>query len=511
VTNVQEWAKEYEARGYALARIIPGAKRPDYAGWTKRSFPAQAFAETDNIGIQSGGRSGNLVCIDLDSREAVAAADRFLPATDMVDGREGKPKSHRWFRVTDIPPELTARPHVGGGVGGPRTRQFLVEKSMAVEWRGTGSQAVVPPSTWTNDDGTRQEKRVWHAFGEPRVMDACELFSCVCRLAEACGWLPPAAPKRKKKVVESCREAALPLIPTTEAASQARAYLAGMPPAVGGQGSNKHTFVAAAVLVVDFGLTVEEAFPILAEWNAQGKPPRSIKDLRDKLDSADKSEEEERGWRLLRRDPIVVHVRPGDERVVVGVGCAREGWSYVELPTMWAGTRKVIKGRELAPELAAVSWAGKHVLLTPPSTITTNGREVWAEFYLSRLLSQRGARVESIRIPPLDGRQRTLAMAEDELIETVAPPQTVAQAFSQATMAGRLARELDPYRRSLPRRKPSPTKEKAYEFVVKYGVTALTKEILKKAKRNGISEDSLRRALGRRKTNTSPHSSLQSR
>ena len=86
-------------------------------------------------------------------------ADEYLPTTGMVEGRPGKRRSHRWYRVINIPPELTAAPNVAGGIGGPKTRQFRHSKTkeIIVEFRGTGSQAVVPPSKWISKDGKRQE------------------------------------------------------------------------------------------------------------------------------------------------------------------------------------------------------------------------------------------------------------------------------------------------------------------------------------------------------------------
>jgi hypothetical protein len=46
---------------------------------------------------------------------------------------------------------------------------------------------------------------------------------------------------------------------------------------------------------------------------------------------------------------------------------------------------------------------------------------------------------------------------------------------------------VDAFRRALPRRKKSPKLDRAVAFVQEHGVTQLTKEVLKKAKRKGIS------------------------
>ena len=63
--EVQKWARAYHERGFALARIKPGKKRPTDKGWNLRSFHPDAFREGDSIGIQTGRLSGDLVCVDL--------------------------------------------------------------------------------------------------------------------------------------------------------------------------------------------------------------------------------------------------------------------------------------------------------------------------------------------------------------------------------------------------------------------------------------------------------------
>src|SRR5262249_39694612 len=128
MNDVQKWAKEYRARGFALARIKPGQKKPRYKGWTLRSFHPEGFRETDSIGILGGRLSGDLVCVDIDNYDALAVADKYLPPTQMVEGRPGKPRSHRWFRVVNVPPDLTAPRHVAGGIGGPWTKRLRKPK-----------------------------------------------------------------------------------------------------------------------------------------------------------------------------------------------------------------------------------------------------------------------------------------------------------------------------------------------------------------------------------------------
>src|SRR5262249_29717996 len=144
---------------------------------------------------------------------------------------------------------------------------------------------------------------------------------------------------------------------------------------------------------------------------------------------------------------------------------------------------------------AGVCWKDKKVLLAPPSTIVTNRKEVWGEFFLARLLRERGADVKSLRLPPMGGRRRTLGMAQDVDWEIVEPPRDPWEAVEAADKASQEARRLDPLRRALPRKKGSPKLDQAISFVKKHNVERLTEDVVRKAKRRGITKATLRRAL----------------
>lgn len=74
----------------------------------------------------------------------------------------------------------------------------------------------------------------------------------------------------------------------TSVIDRATKYLATMPPAISGQGGHNKCFHAACVLVLGFGLSQEEAFQAIQEWNARCEPPWSEKEIRHKLSQADK-------------------------------------------------------------------------------------------------------------------------------------------------------------------------------------------------------------------------------
>jgi hypothetical protein len=500
---IHDWAVLYLNRGFAIARIKPGEKRPREKGWNLQSFDPDALREVDNVGIQAGRLSGDLVCVDLDSRHALALADQYLPPTGMVEGRPGKPRSHRWYRVENIPSPLIAERDVASGMGGPRIRHFNgPDGKRLIDFLGTGRQAVVPPSLWVSEDKTHCERREWDVFEEPAVLDCQELFDAVCRLASACGWTPKEEPSATKTF-----SPAEPLprlaIPSGEAARQARSYIATIPGAVQGEGGDHRTFTVACTLVIDFGLDPETALPLLLEYNERCSPPWSLAELKHKLAAADILPNRVRGLKLRKTQrKIDVHIRPGDDMVFVGVDCAKENHSYVNLSSMGAAIVKVGTRRELAADLSSIDWIGKHVLLTPPSTITTNQREVWIEHFLANQLRTKGAEVKSLHIPPRNGRKQTFVTAEGQG-EIIDPPFYASDARALANIAGQRARDLDSYRKSLPRNTPSPKLLKAIRFVTENDIRKLSKENIQRAKKRKISQSTLLRAIREYSENTS--------
>ena len=82
--------------------------------------------------------------------------------------------------------------------------------------------------------------------------------------------------------------------------SRARAYVAKIPGAISEQNGHNDTFHVACCLVLGFNLSVDDAFPLLAEWNQTCQPPWEERDLLHKLESANQKTDE-RGY-LLRDD-----------------------------------------------------------------------------------------------------------------------------------------------------------------------------------------------------------------
>lgn len=78
---------------------------------------------------------------------------------------------------------------------------------------------------------------------------------------------------------------------------RAARYLAKLPPAVSGQHGHDSTYHAACVLMLGFAMSADDAWPVFCDWNASCEPPWNEKDLRRKLEEANKVGGQ-RGWLL---------------------------------------------------------------------------------------------------------------------------------------------------------------------------------------------------------------------
>jgi len=170
-SNTLRAAISYVRRGWRVIPIPSGEKNPYKAagaGWqnlrlTEDELPGR-FVQGENVGVLLGEPSGGLTDIDLDCLEAIALAGAFMPKTQSIFGRAGKPKSH-WEYITTI----------------SATRQFKdINGNTLVEIRSTGGQTVFPPST--HESG---EAITWHEDGEPARVDADELLAAAGKLAAA--------------------------------------------------------------------------------------------------------------------------------------------------------------------------------------------------------------------------------------------------------------------------------------------------------------------------------------
>lgn len=166
--NAVEAARRYLERGFAPIPVPARTKAPIRSDWQHLRVSAEQTEELfrgANVGLLLGTPSNGLVDVDLDAPEAVAMAEAFLPATPMIHGRAGKPRSHWWYRVDS---EM-------------RTRRFQdIDGACLAELRGTGGQTIVPPSI--HPSGELVE---WAESGEPLALFAEDLAHAAARLASA--------------------------------------------------------------------------------------------------------------------------------------------------------------------------------------------------------------------------------------------------------------------------------------------------------------------------------------
>lgn len=141
-------ATRYCKAGRAVVPIPPRTKGPVLKDWTRLQLTegdlANYFPEGANVGVMNGAPSGGLVDVDIDSREALAAAATFLPPTQVVFGRPSNRASH-WCYIADPLVETAQFKDVDD------------DKAMLIELRSTGTQTIWPGSV--------------HPGGEPITFD----------------------------------------------------------------------------------------------------------------------------------------------------------------------------------------------------------------------------------------------------------------------------------------------------------------------------------------------------
>ena len=177
-STVPTAARDYIKRGMAPIPVPLRSKGPALNGWqhlrlTEDEVPNYFDGKPSNIGLILGSASGGLVDVDLDCPEAVALAPRFLPPTDAVFGRAGKPRSHWLYRSNLCE-------------GGHNRSKITIFDDKGKEVCGlrigdgddSGAQTIVPPSRH-KDTGELIE---WDGSPNPAQVDGQPLehtFRCL--------------------------------------------------------------------------------------------------------------------------------------------------------------------------------------------------------------------------------------------------------------------------------------------------------------------------------------------
>lgn len=220
-----------------------------------------------NLAIVTGAISG-VVVVDADSPEAVGWVDENLPQTPM---RTRTSRGvHYFFK------------HPGGVI--PNGVKL---HGMPLDVRGDGGYVVAPGSL-------HQSRFIYLEEGDWGPLDSLPPFDPA--------WLgkvpPPSAPAPSApapRLITSERETLI---------KRAKAYMAKSAPAVEGQGGDARTYWACCTVLNDFGLSVEDSLESLADWNSRCVPPWDEKDLRAKLQSAERSANKKpRGIRQMDEAP----------------------------------------------------------------------------------------------------------------------------------------------------------------------------------------------------------------
>lgn len=151
---------------------------PHGKGWQNLRITAETaeryFARSpQNIGVLLGDDFGS-ADVDLDCKEAMVLASRFLPETGMIFGRDSKPASHWFYRVDPKIPSQT--------FADPVDKTTLLELRCLDKDGSVGHQTVVPPSIHQTSEVIRFEA----GFDRhPSNVDAEVLVAAVRRLAAA--------------------------------------------------------------------------------------------------------------------------------------------------------------------------------------------------------------------------------------------------------------------------------------------------------------------------------------
>jgi hypothetical protein len=284
------------ARGFALCKPDPGGKAPTYKGWSARSLDATDFCPDDPIGILGGPLSDGsmpghaLVIIDLDCMVAVEKADLFLPATGMIEGRAGKPRSHRYYLVPVESIPVWARSLAGQGADaatkatghpGPFLKHFKhrADKTSVLDFIGTGGQVVCPHSLhpcgerreWVIDEEGREPDEP-AGPGIPAVVPFVVLWDATCKLATECGATIPTVNGAADSTAGTGKGKSRSTVPPG-IEHRAIKYLEKMEPSIDGQDGHGRLLAAASAVVWGFDLAVETGFRLLKDFfNPQCQP-----------------------------------------------------------------------------------------------------------------------------------------------------------------------------------------------------------------------------------------------
>lgn len=264
---------------YAGTKAVKRVCRHKYgAAWTPAVYPKGQRRGKDNVGVVSA------LVIDLDHMTddvldaRIDALDgyRYIAHPSHSDGLPPRDKATGEF-VTGAAPERAWRVVVALsepvlGTDWPRF-WFTAMHHLGVVDRSQG----LDPSTC---DASRlyflPVPRADAPFAETITHDGEPL-----NVREILAKAPPAAAPRELYTEQHDLPPATPAL-----LERCRERLRDHGPAVEGEGGDRRTFSACAALVHGFGLSYEEAWPLLVEWNKTCVPPWDEDELQTKMENA---------------------------------------------------------------------------------------------------------------------------------------------------------------------------------------------------------------------------------
>jgi hypothetical protein len=107
-STIQEFALDYVERTWNPVPVDFRGKKPSAGDeWQHVKIDATNVAQyfngrPQNIGVQLGSASSNLVDVDLDCPEALALGPHLLPQTNAIFGRPSTPAAHRLYYVESV-------------------------------------------------------------------------------------------------------------------------------------------------------------------------------------------------------------------------------------------------------------------------------------------------------------------------------------------------------------------------------------------------------------------------
>ncbi len=244
-----EWAESYARRGWPIIPLVgkvPAVRRWQLFEATRVNVRYWFGNRRSNIGLRTG--VSGYVVVDTDTPEADRWVRDHLPGTPMR-AVSGMGSVHRYYRCPTSP-EIRNRQGWNGISG--------------LDLRGFGGYIVLPgsihpanggPYEWTTD--------VWPPSGLP-------VFSAT--------WVAGRNAAVRRAVTE--------VLDPGRMYARARAYLAGVEPAVSGQGGHTKTFTTALKLARLVNRDPELLWALLCEYNTRCRPPWSERELRHKWTEA---------------------------------------------------------------------------------------------------------------------------------------------------------------------------------------------------------------------------------